>query len=414
MLKMYVKIALRNLAKNKLYSLINIGGLTIGVTSCILIGMYVSNELSYDKFHKNADRIVRVTTEYTVNGFKNQIGTTASMVGPGLASAFPQIESYVRIRNRDPYVVRYDKKTFVETRFYFADSTFFKIFSFPLIEGDPRHALDAPDKIVISESMERKYFGSTKALGKLLLIGGTKSYLVSGVAKDAPVNSQIKFNFIASYASLPNANAPSWNVEIYTTYLLLHNMQDRNGLEKNITAYVRTQKEIEMPGNDYLTFRLEPLTKVHLYSSLNGLEPNGDITYIYILIVVALLILCIASVNYTNLATAQSVTRMPEIGIRKVLGSSKWQLFLQFVGESLLLNFIAFILAVALAILALPLFNALIEQPIDSAVLLKPGSNRFDVSTIRFHQFCIRCISFFYIKQFEINQSIKIRVFFFG
>ena len=261
---------------------------------------------------------------------------------------------------------------FVESRFYFADSTFFKIFSFPLTEGDPQSALDAPGKIVISQSMERKYFGNAKALGKLLLIGGTKSYIVSAVAKDAPVNSQIKFNFIASYASLPNANTPSWNAEIYSTYFLLHNPQNRPALEKNIAAYMKAQKDVSMPGNDYVLFHLEPLTSVHLYSSLSGLEPNGDITYIYILGAIALLILCIACVNYTNLATAQSVTRTSEIGIRKVLGSAKWQLFLQFIGESLLLNFIALIFAIVLAIFVLPLFDALVERPLDPALLLNP------------------------------------------
>jgi putative ABC transport system permease protein len=371
-LKIYLRIAWRNLAKNKVFSLVNIGGLTIGIASCILIGLYVSNELSYDRFNKNADRLVRVTTEYTVNGTKNEIGATSSMPGPRLAAVFPQIESYVRIRSRDPYVVKYGEKAFVEQRFYYADSTFFKMFSFPLIEGDISAVLNAPGKIVISQSMERKYFGNERGLGKLLLVGGTKTYIVSGVAKDAPANSQIKFNFIASYASLPNANTPSWNVEIYTTYFLLHNPEHRAVLEKNIAAYMKAQKDLDMPGNDYLIFHLEPLTKVHLYSSLSGLEPNGNITYIYILIAVALLILCIACVNYTNLATAQSVSRASEIGIRKVLGSAKWELFFQFIGESMLLNFIAFILAILLAIFILPIFNTLVERPLDPSLLLNP------------------------------------------
>jgi len=357
MFRNYLKIAWRNLFKNKLYSLVNIGGLTIGIAACILIGLYVSNELSYDRFNKNASRLVRATTEYTVNGTKHEIGTTASMEGPRFAAAFPQIESYVRIRNRDPYVVRYGEKTFVEPKFYFADSTFFTMFSFPLIEGDARTALDAPGKIVISQSMERKYFGDSRALGKLLLVSGTKSYVVSGVAIDAPINSQIKFNFIASYASLTDANSPNWEVEIYTTYFLLHDQKDIPGLEKNIAAYVKVQKDVVLTGNDYLIYHLEPLTRVHLYSALSGLEPNGNITYIYILISIALLILCIACVNYTNLATAKSVTRTSEIGIRKVLGSAKWQLFVQFIGESVLLNFIAFILAIVLAIFILPLFD---------------------------------------------------------
>lgn len=372
MLKMYLKIAWRNLAKNRLYSLVNIGGLTIGIASCVLIGLYIANELSYDKFQKNGDRLVRATTEYTVNGAKSQVGKTGSMVGPRLAAAFPQIESYVRILNFEPYVVRYGEKAFAEPRFLFADSSFFKIFSFPLVEGDIASSLNAPGKIVITESMERKYFGNTKALGKLMLIAGRRNFIVSGVAKDAPANSQVKFDFVASYASLPNANIPSWNIEVYSTYFLLHNAQDAPALEKNIATYMRAQKDVDVSGNDYLIFHLEPFRRVHLYSQLAGMEPNGNITYIYILAAVAILILCIACVNYTNLATAQSARRIPEIGIRKVLGSAKWQLFLQFIGESLLLNLIALGLAIWAAILLLPVFNQLVERPLTAASLLDP------------------------------------------
>ncbi|HSZ87090.1 MAG TPA: FtsX-like permease family protein, partial [Puia sp.] len=209
-------------------------------------------------------------------------------------------------------------------------------------------------------------------LGKLLMVGGTKTYIVSAVAKDAPINSQIKFNFIASYASLPDANTPNWNIEIYTTYFLLHDSKDIPALENKIAVYMRIQKDVGLTGNDYVMYHLEPLTSVHLYSSLSGLEPNGNITYIYILVAIALLILCIACVNYTNFATAQSVTRTSEIGIRKVLGSAKWQLFLQFIGESLLLNFIAFIFAVALAIFTLPFFDQLVERPLSASFLLNP------------------------------------------
>ena len=372
MFKMYLKIAWRNLAKNKFYSAVNIGGLTIGIASCILIGLYIANELSYDRFHKNAGRLVRVTPEYTVNGVKNEVGQTASMPGPRLSAAFPEIESYVRILSFEPHAVRFGDKNFVEPKFYYADSSFFSMFSFPLVEGSAVDALNAPNKIVISQSMERKYFGNETALGKQLLVDGTKNFVVSGVAKDAPANSQIKFSFIASYASLPNANSPSWNVEIYTTYFLLHKQPDVAGLEKKIIAYMKVQKDVGNTGNDYLIYHLEPITRVHLYSALSGLEPNGNITYIYILAAVAFLILCIACVNYTNLATAQSVHRIPEIGIRKVLGSAKWQLFCQFVGESLLLNFIAFIFAIWTAIAALPVFNQLVERPLTCSVLRNP------------------------------------------
>lgn len=158
MFRNYFKIAWRNLAKNKLYSIINVAGLTIGITCCILIGLYLLNEFSYDRFHKNADRLVRATTEYTVNGAKSYDGHTGSMVAPRLALAFPQIKSYVRILHFEPYTVRFNDKVFVEKRFLFADSSFFSMFSFPLVEGDPQNVLDAPGKIVITQAMEKKIF----------------------------------------------------------------------------------------------------------------------------------------------------------------------------------------------------------------------------------------------------------------
>jgi putative ABC transport system permease protein len=372
MLRTYFKIAWRSLSRNKLYSLINIGGLTVGLACCMLIGLYLVNELSYDRFHQNADRLFRVTTEYTVNGAMSRVGQTSSMPGPRLAAAFPQIQSYVRIQNFQPYVVRYEDRTFVEPRFLFADSTFFTMFTFPLIEGDARTALDAPDKLVISQSMEKKYFGNEQALGKIVRVGGTRDYLITGVAKDAPINSQIHFDFVASYASLPYANRPNWSIEIYTMYFLLRARTDPAGLERSIDAYMKKQTDVGNAPGDYLTYHLEPMTRVHLYSPLTGMEPNGNITYIYILGAIALLILCIACVNYTNLATAQSIRRMPEIGIRKVMGSGSWQLFWQFIGESLLLNAIAVILAVATAILLLPLFDRLVERPLEAGYLLTP------------------------------------------
>jgi|SRR5579871_202537 len=374
MLKNYFITALRNLTKNKLFSIINIAGLSIGIAGCMMIGLYIFNELSYDKFHKNADRLVRATTEYTVNGVISEDGTTGSMTGPRLASAFPQIESFVRVRSFEPYVVQYEEKRFIERKFLFADSVFFSMFSFPLTEGNPKTALDAPNKLVITKSMEKKYFGNQLALGKTLRVGGTTDYLISGVAMDPPVNSQIKFDFVASYESLPNANSPNWWVHIYTTYFLLRNTDIASALEKNIATYMNNQQDRGQAGNDYLIFHLEPFAKVHLYSHLEGLEPNGNITYIYVLGAIAMLILCIASVNYTNLATAQSASRISEIGIRKVLGSTRWQLFCQFIGESLLMNLFALLLAIFLVITFLPQFNQLVERSLSATILIKPFS----------------------------------------
>lgn len=372
MLRSYFKIAWRNLVKNKLYCLVNIGGLATGITCCILIGLYLANELSYDRFHKNADRIVRATTEYSINRTVSQTGKTGSMAGPRLTTAFPQIESFVRILNFEPYALGIGEKSFVENRFCFADSSFFQIFSFPLLEGDQKTALDGPLKVVITQQMEKKYFGEGKALGKIIKVGGTRDYIISGVAANPPANSQIPFDFVASFSSLANANIPNWWVEVYDTYFLLRPNTNIHSLEKNITAYMREQKDRNQASNDYLLFHLEPITRVHLYSRLEGLEPNGNITYLYILGLIALLILTIASVNYTNLSIAQAVRRVPEIGIRKVLGSSRKQLFWQFVGESLLLNLLAFIIAIWMSILLLPLFNNLVGRTLDFKSLLHP------------------------------------------
>lgn len=370
MLRTYFKIAWRSLAKNPLYTLVNIGGLAAGITCCLLIGIYLAGELSYDAFQTKADRLFRVTDELTVNGAISRDGTIGSMAEPRLSAVFPQIQSYVRMRSFDPYVVQYGEKTFVENRFLFADSTFFEIFSFPLLEGDPHTALDAPGKIVLSRSMEKKYFGNEKALGKVLRIGGTRDYIVTGVAEDAPLNSQIQYNFIASFASLNNI--PNWWISIYNTFFLLRNPADAPDLERQIATYMRAQKDRGQAPGDYLTFHLEPIRRVHLYSSLSGPEPNGNITYVYILAAIALLIMTIACVNYTNLATAQSARRIPEIGIRKVMGSSRAQLFWQFIGESLLLNFAAFVIAIVSAIELLPAFDRLIGQPLDAGALFTP------------------------------------------
>ncbi|HEX3768387.1 MAG TPA: ABC transporter permease, partial [Puia sp.] len=379
MIRSYFKIAWRNLLKNKIYCLVNIGGLTTGITCCILIGLYLMNETSFDRFHKNADRLVRATTEYTINGVVNQVGKTGSMAGPRLTGAMPQIESFVRIMNWEPYSVLYGEKSFVENKFYFADSNFFEIFSFPLLEGNAATALNGPLKIVITEQMKKKYFGNEPALGKMLRVGGTRDFIVSGVAANVPANSQIQFDFVASYASLRNANRLNWGTEIFATYFLLHPNTDLKVLEKTIAVYIKNQKDVDQGPNDYLIYHLEPMTKVHLYSKLEGLEPNGNITYLYILAAVAILILCIASVNYTNLSIAQAVHRILEIGIRKVLGSARRQIFWQFIGESMLLNLIAFICAISISIMLLPLFNGLVERTLEIRSLANPFALSFMV-----------------------------------
>ena len=375
MLRNYFKTAWRNLIRNRLFSIVNMAGLSIGIAGCMLIGMYIYHELSFDRFQQNADRLVRATTEYTVSGTKVEVGKTGAMAGPRFAAAFPEIESFVRILNFEPHVVRYGDRTFVEKKLLFADSSFFRIFSFPLLEGDPVSALNGPNKLVITRSMEKKYFGEGHGLGKTMRVSGTTDYLVTGIAADPPANSQVLFDFIASFASIRAARSPDWWHELYATYFLLHASSDGPALEKKIPGFMKEQKDVGFPnGNDYLTYHLEPFARVHLHSRLEGMEPNGNITYVYILASVALLLLCIACVNYTNIATAQSARRIPEIAVRKVMGSGKWQLFGQFIGESLLLNFFAFLIAIFMVAALLPGFNQLAGTTLSTDSLATPAS----------------------------------------
>ena len=374
MFKNYLKTAFRNLGKNKLYSGINIIGLTVGLAACLLIGVFISHELSYDKFNKNADRIVRATMEYKRAETVNTTATTGTKVGPQFKRTFPAVEEYTRTFLSHG-IIKYGEKVFDEQRILFADDPFFKIFSFNLIDGSATSALDAPGKIVLTKSMARKYFGGENAINKTLSVFG-KEMIVSGVCEDAPQNSQIKFDFVTQFLNLGNnvKNEKWWEAN-WITYLLVRDKKDIAQLQQQIVTYMRTNEvrtEARLEGNDYLTYHLEPLKTVHLKSTLAGFEPNGNMTYIYMFGVIALLILVIASANYTNLATAQSTGRGNEIGMRKVLGASKKQVFFQFIGESTIITFLSAALALVTGVLLIPYFNSITGKEFTSEVLLQP------------------------------------------
>ena len=376
MFENYFKTAFRNLRKNKLYSGINIFGLAIGLASCLLIGVYIIHELSYDKFNKNANRIVRVTMEYSQAGTVSKTAYTGTKPGPQFTRTFPSIENYVRTFISHN-VVKSKDKTFDEPKILYADPAFFKIFSFKIIEGNAATALDALNKIVLTQSMAKKYFGNEDAIGKTLTSGG-KDLRVSAVCEDVPQNSQIKFDFVTQFLNLGNnVKNEQWWTANWITYFLLRDPKDIAPLQKQVSAYMQTaevKKEAGLEVKDYLTYHLEPLTKVHLYSSLPGFEPNGSISKIYMLALIALLILVIACANYTNLATAQSSGRTGEIGMRKVMGASKRQVFIQFMSESSVITFAAAILAFILGNLLIPYFNDITGEHFSSGVLWQPLS----------------------------------------
>lgn len=369
----YFKIAWRNLWKNKVFSAINIIGITTGLACCLLILLYIQHEVNYDHFQKRGDRIVRVIMQYSTNGTERKGNFTSTKVMPSFARNFPEVETGVRMTQTNK-VVRYNNKLFTEKKFLFADSTFFNLFSFKLVQGNPDGVLAAPNKVVLTNATAKKYFGAENPVGKIIRVGGTPvDYEVTGVAEDCPSNSQIKFDFLASFSSLSAAQETTyWNAN-YTTYLLLKDKSSIASLQLKITPFIKKEMGEELSGNDYLTYELEPFKKVHLYSPYEGFEPNNSITYIYIIGAVALLILLIACFTYINLSTARSVERAKEVGIRKVAGAFKKQIFWQFISESIILTFFALAFSLLIIILCLPAFNELADKELKASSLLTPS-----------------------------------------
>jgi putative ABC transport system permease protein len=373
MIMSYLKIAFRHFQKNKLYAFVNVAGLAVGIAGCLLIGIYLWSELSYDRFHKNSNRIARVVWEYNFGDADTRVAVTGTKVGPQFMRTFPEVEAYVRMM-KYPRVIGYGDKLFDEKNFLYADSAFFTVFSFPLLKGDPATVLNAPGKLVLTKATAEKYFGKEDPIGKTVNVG-TKSFVVTGIAADVADNSQIKFDFIGSFKTLNASQSEKWNEANYITYLLLKDKTNFKSLQAKVDEYMKRIEadEMHVQGNNYSKYTLEPLLSVHLYSHLeDGLEPGNNILYIYILGAVALLILLIASVNYTNLAVAQSAGRSGEVGIRKVMGADKKQIFNQFISESLILMFAAVLIALAIALLMLPYFNQMTGKQLSGLVFLSP------------------------------------------
>jgi putative ABC transport system permease protein len=369
----YLKIAWRTIKKNKLYSFVNILGLTVGITGCILIGLYIWYEVSYDQFHQNASRIARVTMEYRVSGTTTPTALTGTKAGPEFKRSFPQVAAYARTM-KSAGSFAYETRVFDEKKVLYADADFFKIFSFNLLQGDATTALNAANKVVLTKSTAQKYFGHENPIGKTLRLNGTSDYEITGVTADVPLSSQIQYDMVLSFSSLNASKSEIWFSANYITYILLHKADQLAGLQKQVTAFMQkvSKNELKFDKDSYLTYYLEPLPDVHLHSALDGLEPNGNLTYIYVLGIIAGLIALIACVNYTNLATAQAAGRSTEIGIRKVLGARKAGLFRQFMNESALLTLLALVLSLVASVLLLPVFNQVTGKTFTPNLLLQP------------------------------------------
>lgn len=373
MIKNYLKTALRNLFKHKGYSLINILGLAIGMASCLMIVMYVNHELSYDSFNEKADRIYRVAGSFRWGGRDFDIAVNAAPVAQTMINDFPEVEDAVRFRQRGRYVIKYGDKSFRERNTSFADASFFNVFSIPLLKGDPQTALAAPKTLVLSRDTAAKYFRDEDPIGKTLKINDREDYQVTGVYENIPGNSHFHFDILFSMESLQESKGQIWLSQNFQTYIVLRQGADYRALEAKfpdlIIKYMgpqlksflgKTIEEVVAEGELRAEFFLQPLTSIHLHSDLLGeMEATSDAKYVYIFSAIALFILLIAAVNFMNLATARSANRAREVGIRKVLGSYRKQLVGQFLTESMVLSFMAMLLALGLLSMALPLFNNL-------------------------------------------------------
>jgi putative ABC transport system permease protein len=374
MIRNYFKIAWRNLVRNKAFSFINIVGLAFGLTCCLLLVLYLNHELSYDKFQTKGNRIARVIMEYSFSGGeKNKGNYTSTKVFPSFKTNFPEVEDGVRMWFDDE-LVKYGEKLFHEKQFMYADSTFFNLFSFKLLKGDPQQVLKAPKMVVLTTTTAKKYFGDENPLGKIILIGSAQDpFEVTGVMEDCPSNSQMKFDFLASFSTLGAAQQDTYFNANYTTYLLLKDKSSIASLQKKIGPFMKKEVATGYDPGTYINYELEPYTRVHLYSKFDGFEPNNNINYIYIIAAITLLILAIACFTYINLGTARSVERAKEVGIRKVSGAVGNQVFWQFICESLLVTLFSLLIASLLAAVLLPSFNRLAGKNLAASLLLQPA-----------------------------------------
>lgn len=385
MIRNYLVVALRNLWRHRGYSLINVLGLAIGLASSIMILLYVINELTYDRFHEKSEQIYRVWISGSMPATEMRHAVTSPPMAEAMLNDYPEVEQVVRLRQAGAWLVKSGDRIFHETQedFIFADSSFFDVFSFELLKGDPRTCLRDPRSIVLSEEYALKYFGDEDPIGQTLKIEqDTNLSVITGVMENFPVNSHFHSNMIGSLSTLGRSRSTNWVNHNYHTYVVLREGTDPIEFEARmhemVVNYVGPVVEqfmginldqFEAAGHSY-GYRLQKMNDIHLHSDLQyELEPGGNPMYVYIFLVAAILILVIAGVNFMNLATARSTVRAREVGLRKVVGSRRSQLIAQFLTESVLLSLISLFVAVGLVYLLLPGYNNMIQLSLDFDIL---------------------------------------------
>jgi putative ABC transport system permease protein len=385
MLRNYIKIALRNLFRNKLYSLINLLGLAIGMAACLMIFLWVQDELSYDRFHQKSERIYRVERKFDFRDMHGQAPITSGAYGPAMVRDYPEIENFVRL-DREELSVKDHRNLFRKQPLIFADNSLFAIFDFRLEEGDPQTALTQPNSIVLTRENALRYLGTEDAVGKALTLdwnGTLTDFQVTGILEEVPSNSHVYFDMLASLSTYPEERLSPWfNNFLYTFVLVkegvsVEDLQNKfpalmtKYMAADFIAVVGTEADI----NDVFQLKLYPLLDIHLQPSEQfEIEPQGSLTSVYIFSAIAVLILIIACINFMNLSTARANKRAREVGIRKTVGAVKRQLWGQFVGESVLLAIIALVLAVFLIWLFIPVFNTISNKSLSVTQLFHYGN----------------------------------------
>ncbi|MGC9341526.1 MAG: ABC transporter permease, partial [Bacteroidales bacterium] len=374
MIKNFILTTLRNIYKNKIYASINIFGLSIGIASAIFILIFIFSELSYDNYHENSDNIYRLYIDGNLEGTVLKGAYSAVPSGPAFNEEIPEVREFCRMQQTGQRVIKYDNNKFLEEKFVYADSSVFKIFDIELITGDPEKALTEPNTMVVNRSSAEKIFGSTDVVNELVSINAdTNIYRITGVMEDLPENTHLDFNMLGAYHTLNESNNTFWLSNNLFTYLLLENGSEKTVVEEKMkdvslkyiasdlmTVLGITVEDFEGKGNRY-GIKLQELKDIHLNNEISGgFKASHDRKYLLIFSFIAILILVIASINFMNLSTARSANRAKEVGMRKVVGSSKKQLVSQFLWESIVLSVFSLILALILVELLLPSFNNLI------------------------------------------------------
>src|SRR5690348_107956 len=416
MFKNYFKVALRNLWKYKGFSAINIIGLATGLAVCLLIVLYVKDELSYDRYNKNAERIYRLDADIYFNNTQAIFAVAPDPLALTLKREYPVVQEMTRVNYQKDILVKKDNQNVPDHNCAYVDSTFFKVFTIPMIAGDAVTALKEPNSIVIDETTAKKYFNNTDVVGKNLYVDNNTNCKITGVIKDIPQQSHFHFHFLRPRG----VDNPSWLSNNTYNYILVKPGVSKAEMQKDVDATINkylgnelqqqlhsSLSDLQSRGNHFI-YHLTPLTDIHLHSNKQyEIEANGDATYVYIFSIIAVFILLIACVNFMNLSTARSANRAKEVGIRKVAGSLRNQLITQFLTESVLLSFFSLVLAILIAASLLPLFNQLALKQMSVATLFSTWLFPVMIGLV----FVVGCVAgsypAFYLSSFRPVQILK-------